>query len=149
MYLTAHLIRSNEGAEGINSFIHSHQGMAWPADAALLPEQNPGSIVHADVSVPPGGNRVRAYLDVLGPDDLNRVEIEGALSALRDDLTERRNPTVFRHARVTVRFGTELGLEAMRGQQLEMLEQAALALFQKARRSSPARTATKNKPSDG
>jgi hypothetical protein len=131
MYLTAHLVRSGSGSEGINSFLHRHgRNVAWPEDASAMPEQNPGSIVAKAISVPPGGNSVRAYLDVLGSDDLQNAEIAQALAALRQDLRERRNPTVFRHGRITVRFGTELGLGAMREQYLEMLEGAATKLLQ-------------------
>jgi hypothetical protein len=130
MYLTAHLVRSGSGSEGINSFLHRHgTNFGWPEDASAVPEQYPGSIVAKAVSIPPGGNSVRAYLDVLGSDDLRKAEIAQALGALRKDLPERRNPTVFRHGRVTVRFGTELGLGAMREQYLEMLESAAMELL--------------------
>jgi len=49
--------------------------------------------------------------------------------ALSQDLRERRNPTVFHHDIVTIRFGVELGLEGLRAQQLEMLTRPALQLL--------------------
>jgi hypothetical protein len=131
MYLTAHLVRSANGSEGINSFLHRHgENFVWPDDASTLPEQNPGPIVASNISVSPGGNSVRAYLDVLGEDGLENAEIAQAIGMLRQDLAERRNPTVFRFGRITVRFGTEPGLSAMREQYLEMLNGAAAKLLQ-------------------
>jgi hypothetical protein len=79
--------------------------------------------------MPPGGNSVRSYLDILAPDGTARARIEQALMALARDLHERRNPTVFNHDVVTIRFGVELGLEALRSEQLEMLSRPALQLL--------------------
>lgn len=83
--------------------------------------------------LPPGGNQVRAYLDVLAPDRTSRAEIEQALAAFSRDLRERRNPTVFNHGVVTIRFGVEPALEGLRAQQLEMLTRSALQLLDEAR----------------
>ncbi len=72
---------------------------------------------------------MRAYLDVVAPDDTPRAELEQALVDLARDLGERRNPTVFNHDNVVIRFGVELGLEGLRRQQLDMLVPAAMRLF--------------------
>lgn len=121
MYATAHLVR-REGVEGINAFLHEHgAGNPWPTDASTFPETNPGRIVLRRTDIPPGGNSVRAYLDVLAPDATPLEEIRGALRAVAEDLGERRNPTVFRHGVVTIRFGVEGGLELLREQQLGTL----------------------------
>jgi hypothetical protein len=122
VYLTAHLVRSRDGEEGINAFLHLHgTGFAWPADPTALADSNPGKIELRRTSLPPGGNDVRAYLDVLAPDGTPKREFDEALAALASDLDERRNPTVFRHGRVVIRFGVELALEGLRAQQLDML----------------------------
>ena len=124
MYLTAHHVRSSKGHEGINAFRHWHgDGFAWPADASALPEDEPGELDPGatSVTVPPGGNRVRAYLDVLAPDGTPASEIDGALGVLAGDLAQRRNPTIFRIGEVTVRFGVERGLESAKVESLEQL----------------------------
>ena len=130
MYLTSHLVRSRDGEEGINAFLHMHgPDFPWPQEPAALPDTNPGRTVSRQTSVPPGGNSVRAYLDVVAPDDTPRAALEQALVALARDLGERRNPTVFNHEKVVIRFGVELGLEGLRRQQLDMLVPAAMRLF--------------------
>ncbi|MCK5805861.1 MAG: hypothetical protein KAI66_23725, partial [Lentisphaeria bacterium] len=70
MYLTAHRVWSPSNQEGINVFRHWHgSDHPWPENPAGLPEDDPGlidpSVVHTPIS--PGGNRVRAYLDILAP----------------------------------------------------------------------------------
>ncbi|HEX4421672.1 MAG TPA: hypothetical protein VH165_27355 [Kofleriaceae bacterium] len=128
--MTAHLVRSRSGEEGINGFLHLHGAdFAWPDDAAALADDKPGKIARRRVDLPPGLNHVRAYLDVLAPDGTPRDALEGALAALSRDLGERRNPTVFVSGGVTIRFGVELGLELIRAQQLAMLASVALALL--------------------
>lgn len=137
MYVTAHLVRSSAGDEGINAFVHVHGvQFPWPDDAASLAETDPGKIVYRRVDLPPGGNQVRAYLDVLAPDDSARDAIEGALARLAGDLEERRNPTVFTQGKVTIRFGVELGLERLRAPQLHMLAPIALRLLDEYRSAS-------------
>jgi hypothetical protein len=130
MYITAHLVKSRDQREGINAFLHVHgAAFQWPDDASPLPDTTPGRMVLQRTHLTPGGNNVRAYLDILAPDGTQRSEIDQALNALLHDLHERRNPTVFEHGVVTIRFGVELGLEALRVQQLEMLIRSALPLL--------------------
>ena len=69
------------------------------------------------------------WVDALAPDGTDRIEIDRALTGLARDLGERRNPTVFTHGAVTIRFGVELGLERLRAQQLEMLSSVVLAML--------------------
>ena len=121
MYATAHLV-SREGVEGINAFLHEHgANKTWPSDATNLPETDPGNVVLRRTDHPPGGNPVRAYLDVLAPDGTAPEEIDAALRSMAADLAERRNPTVFRHGVVTIRFGVERGLDLLREQQFGTL----------------------------
>ena len=130
MYITAHLVKSRDQREGINAFLHVHgTTFPWPDDASSLPDTTPGKIVLRRTDLPPGGNKVRAYLDILAPDRTPRAEIEQALMDFSRDLRERRNPTVFNQGIVTIRFGVELALEALRAQQLEMLVRPALQLL--------------------
>jgi hypothetical protein len=73
------------------------------------------------IGLRPGGNRVRAYLDVLAPDNTSIAEVDEALSTLLADLGQRHNPTVFSVGHVTVRFGVEIALEERRHQTFEEL----------------------------
>ena len=130
MYITAHLVRSRDEREGINAFLHVHGAeFHWPDDASSLPDTTPGKTALHRTDLPPGGNDVRAYLDILAPDGTPRSEIDQVLRGFLHDLRERRNPTVFNHGVVTIRFGVEPGLEVLRAEQLEMLVRPALQLL--------------------
>jgi hypothetical protein len=132
MYATAHLVCRREGEEGINAFLHHHGAdYPWPKEAWRLPEERPGKIVKQAFDLRPGGNSVRAYLDVLAPDGTPVDQIRAALAIFEEELCERRNPTVFQHApgRVTIRFGVEGNLEAVREERLRDLEAALLRLL--------------------
>ncbi len=112
MYLTAHRLVTPLGDEGVNAFLHLHgDQFAWPDDPAPLATSNPGEIVERNTEVPPGGNRVLAYLDVLAPDGTPAAEIRAALLALAGDLDGRANPTWSEQDRITVKFGVEKAIE--------------------------------------
>lgn len=115
MYLTAHLVRSPNGAEGINAFRHVHgSDFPWPEDPSRLPETNPGDLADTRASIPQGGNRVRSYLDVLAPDPTPREDVVAALDLLQANLSEQPNPVVFRVGRIALVFGHEFGLAPLR-----------------------------------
>jgi hypothetical protein len=71
MYLTAQHVRSHKGEEEVHVYLHVHG-----ADAAALkdplsvPQSNPGRLVKDSVrrQIPPGGNTVIAYLDIVADD---------------------------------------------------------------------------------
>jgi len=130
MYVTAHLVRSSDGDEGINAFLHLHGAdFAWPADAATLADTTPGKDVCRRIDLQPGNNLVQAYLDVLAPDGTPRDELDRAIAALARNLGECRNPTVFVFGGVTIRFGVELRRARMREQDLDMLRSVAFSLL--------------------
>jgi hypothetical protein len=107
MYVTAHRVRAPSGELGINAFLHLHGGdYPWPADPSRLPEAAPGKIARKAVAVPPGGNTVLSYLDVLAPDGTPRSRVARALRAFEAALHDEPNPAVFTRYGVTIRFGT-------------------------------------------
>lgn len=130
MYATAHRVVNPKGEEGVNAFLHRHgPDFPWPEEAWNLPETQPGDQVWEQVSLPPGGNRVRSYLDLLCPDDTRPAEVDVALTGLwlelvADDAAPAGpqslpNPLVYQRDRVTVRFGVEEGPLVL-GRALEM-----------------------------
>lgn len=74
MYLCAQRVLAtagpHKGTQGINSFLYLHGAQTWsgPPSADLLPDINPGTIADSLIEVPPPGNRVRSYLDIVAPD---------------------------------------------------------------------------------
>jgi hypothetical protein len=121
MYIAVHLVKRG-AEEGINAFLHEHPAaFPWPANAADLADSNPGKVVDRRIDLQPGGNKVRAYLDILAPNGTSVADIRSALRELRRVLDRQRNPTTFAVGQITFRFGVELGLEKIRGEQLGSL----------------------------
>jgi hypothetical protein len=123
MYATAHRVLSaRNGREGVNAFLHAHGAeFPWPRDAVHLPETNPGHLEDEIIAVKPGGNRVRAYLDVLAPDAVPSELLFRVLDQLSQELDRLDNPVVFCRGDVTIRFGVETGLLPRRAEQLNEL----------------------------
>jgi len=85
MYLTAQRVVAHATkAEGINAFAYGHGPYVWQGTPPFTPEQNPGTLFESSIDpvVPPPGNRVRSYLDVLTPDETPRETIERAFEHL-------------------------------------------------------------------
>jgi hypothetical protein len=79
MYLTAQYVVAPSGASGVNSFLYSHPGRQWDAPPSDIPGQNLGLLAHTNVTVPPPGNRVRSNLEIVAPDDIDRLVLKGRL----------------------------------------------------------------------
>lgn len=129
MYLTAHRVQSKDGQQAIHVFLHAHPDQVWPRDVSAWPETRPGEITRHQATLPIGGNRVRAYLDILCPEGTEAAVVRGALEALEQDLKERINPTVMKVGNVTMRFGVELALEDRRTKELLELAKSAMELW--------------------
>jgi hypothetical protein len=125
MYITAHRVRNAAGLEGVNSFAHLHNDNSWPVDASKMPEENPGVLATQRIEVPPGGNTIISYLDVLAPDGWPWEQVDQALTGLWLELNLREsvqspllsavpNPAVYKTGAVTLRFGVRPGLEGAR-----------------------------------
>ena len=125
MYITAHRVQNAAGLEGVNAFVHRHGDCSWPVDASRMPEENPGVLAMQRIELPPGGNAVVSYLDVLAPDGWPWEQVDQALTGLWLELNLREsvqspllgavpNPAVYKAGAVTLRFGVRLGLEAGR-----------------------------------
>ncbi len=80
-YLTAQKVVSPAtGQTGINSFRYAKAAVR---SFELLQTDDPGELEAQQVAVPPGGNDVLCYLDVLAPDGAQPSAISQALDALR------------------------------------------------------------------
>ena len=79
MYLTAQRVQSAQGAHGINAFQYLHGPYVWQGlPPQGVPDQNPGTLVAQAIVVPPPGNRVQSYLDLVAPDETSWSEIRAA-----------------------------------------------------------------------
>jgi len=121
VYVTAHHVVSQAGAAGINGFLHRHGAdFPWPADTravALLPSEAPGDEVSrpGHVAVPPGGNSVRSYLDLLAPDGTDIAELLSALREAEATVEEQLDTEwVVARGAVVLVFGVEGSLASAR-----------------------------------
>lgn len=86
MYLTVQRVRNDEGLEELHSFLHLHDADASSlSDPFRVPQLNPGRLVmdSEPMLVPPGGNSVISYLDVVADDDLGRAAHPDASDGLK------------------------------------------------------------------
>lgn len=97
MYLTAHRVRADSGRRGaspsgFNAFAYLHGEQPVPASLSIdeVAETAPGEMVEQSVEVPPGGNFVDSYLDVVASDELGRDRLRQLLDALADDVPALR-----------------------------------------------------------
>ena len=75
MYLTAQRVRNHKGLKDLHAFLHLHD--LEPTALSLpfrVPQNNPGRLVmqSSPMSIPPGGNSVVSYLDVVVDDLLGK-----------------------------------------------------------------------------
>lgn len=86
MYLTAQRVRNNEGIEELHAFLHLHDtDTAALRDPFSVPQHNPGRVVASSspMLIPPGGNTVVSYLDIVADDEIGRAAHPDAARGLR------------------------------------------------------------------
>jgi hypothetical protein len=123
--LTAQHLRASTGAEGINAFCRLHGAHEWTeAPRDLLG----GELVNQAISIQPGGNRVRSYVDVVAPDETSTREIQSALVNFIEQARGHSLPWLGAVGPCTFRFGVETGLHASWPHELVQLVLAALSV---------------------
>ncbi|MCE9636586.1 MAG: hypothetical protein K8T90_12850 [Planctomycetes bacterium] len=137
MYLTAMLVRTAVGDEGINAFAYAHRGHVIPSladgspDISRVAEFEPGECIEEVADVRPGGNSVVGYLDVVAPDDATRAEVEATLVQLRGAIARPKSPWTVFDGRVGARLGVALGVdtEARAGSAFQRLADRVVRLL--------------------
>jgi hypothetical protein len=134
MYLTAHhVVNPGAEAEGINAFCYRHGPVRWVGLAPPgIPDDNPGELVASSALIPPGGNSVRSYLDIVMPDEVPWSEVRTSFIAFVSEAQQRDFPWVGVAGRCTFRVGLEQGLAARWQHEVAMLLQAAQGLHARA-----------------
>ena len=113
MYLTGQHVRASTGADGINAFHYSHVGRTWEGlPPHGIPDEDPGALVAQTIVVPPPGNRVRSYLDIVAPDVTPWAEIRPAFMSFVAEAQRRRFPWAGVVGRTYFRAGMEQALAA-------------------------------------
>ncbi|QSQ19251.1 hypothetical protein JY651_28365 [Pyxidicoccus parkwayensis] len=139
MYATSHRVLSPSGKrEGINVFLSLHQGtphagsIDWgrPSVEAVA-EQTPGVLSESDCDIPPGGNTVRSYLDVVARDGTPVEMLGAALDAFERQLSEARLPFTHHFNQVGIRFGAVMELEPERVEEFQSLRNRLLRFLER------------------
>jgi hypothetical protein len=130
MYLTAQHVRAPGGAEGINAFRYAHgAARTWEGlPPQGIPDQDPGNLVARNVVVPPPGNRVRSYLDIVAPDDAAWSEIRSAFIAFVSEAQRGPFPWVGVSGRAFFRVSLERALSPQWQREIASLVQAVQAV---------------------
>ena len=136
MYLTAHRVHSRvHGRAGINAFRYLHgdarlPGMSWDVpDVGLVAQAYPGRLDLDETEVPPGGNDVLSYLDVVAADGTSAQTFRAALEQFRERVGHRATPLRETIDRVGIQFGLVLGLEGQEQREFDSLRERIWALL--------------------
>ena len=107
MLLTAQRVLSPQSrARGVNVYQYLHGSFVWDrVPNAFLPETDPGELVAQWIQVAPGGNRVISFLDVVAPDDMERLDLHQRLTSMKHWLQSSGNLTTAYWDPCWVRFG--------------------------------------------
>jgi hypothetical protein len=107
MLLTAQRVMSARAhARGVNVYQYLHGPHAWErVTDEFLPEVNPGELVAQWIQLPPGGNRVVSFLDVVAPDEMGSVDLHQRLASMKHRLQPSGNLTTAYWDPCWARFG--------------------------------------------
>ena len=128
MRLTAQRVVSPKGQEGINAFCYLHGPYHWLGEPPPEIMNDPGHRTNSHVEVPPPGNRVRSYLDIIAPDHVPSDKIARDVVDAVSLLSARPLPIKIHSGDTTFIFNAELRLaEGWQGE-LKALLWRALAV---------------------
>lgn len=127
MLLSAQRVRSLEGAEGINAFCFSHGSYIWEGlPPQGIPDQDPGMLVAQSITLPPPGNRVRAYLDIVAPDETPPSEVQSAFVTFVSEAQHSTMPWIGVVGRCLFRVGMDFAIAQQWQAELARLYRAAM-----------------------
>jgi hypothetical protein len=128
MRLVAQRVIAPGGLQGVNAFCFLHGGYVWldqpPPEIAMAP----GELVNSNVVVPPPGNRVRSYLDIVTPDQTSNQKILYDILNPIDLFANQPLPLNAHSGDTTFTFNIEQALAAAWHRELEVLVHHALAV---------------------
>jgi len=138
MYLTSQRVSApGDAPTGINTFLYKHEGtdtgIDWNVpDLVRIVDELPGTPVSNDIEVPPGGNVVRSYLDIVAPDTIEVEAIRVALQQFEKQWSPSQMAQAIRVGGVALRLGMELRLESRALEELRSLVERSLRLLGRA-----------------
>ncbi len=142
MYLTAHRVRQTRVQDpeiGINVFMHKHDERALPQNTKFDNEEiidqiannNTGKLVAESTDLPPGGNSILSFIDIVGREDLDKERIQNFLNVVERGIGEIHHPITKSASDLAVRFGIAYGLKGHEIREYKVLTERAMRLFEK------------------
>lgn len=89
MYVVAQRVRS-PSRTGINVLLYRHMPGPIPwQDPARVAEMMPGRLASHDIEIPPGGNEVLSFIDIVASEEVPTPQLIDTVSRLRDEAVQR------------------------------------------------------------
>lgn len=137
MYVTAHRVRAEvgplAGRVDINGFLHLHDAVApWPGDVRSLvavADGEPGRLVRSATPIPPGGNTVLSYLELVASDAVAPTELVAFLAQGEAELEHGSIPLVLVERGKLLRFGVSEGLLTQQREEFKALAETVESLL--------------------
>ena len=146
MYLTAHRVWSRTSQrEAVHAFFYRHATpLIPPIDVSWIADHNPGELLSSSVELPPAGNDVRSYLDIVASEDIGVHGLTALVEALAQDVAARS--LVVRNFKDTgARFSAVPSISDRRKELLE-LGAAIRDLYVRGESHAPIRIRIENRP---
>lgn len=143
MFLTAQRVVSpKDGSQGINAYCYTHEPETLAdGDMTAALDRPPGLMVRERVVIPPPGNRVRSFLDVVGPNSGTLSEAREAFEEFKGELPHGHSVPWSGLARGwAFRFLCESALVPVWERELGLLFEALSPLVASPQRAEPAST---------
>lgn len=136
MYLTAQKVVSDKEQAGINVFYHLHRLEKQPIvssklDVISVAESNAGELIKERCDINPGGNRVKSYLDIVAPNEIEVKQLGTALDEFRNDIiSDNIGPIISIVRGIGFRFNADFGLYDTVIDEYDELKTRALSLLE-------------------
>ena len=136
MYVTVHRVRTNpqggRSVTGFNAFVHLHG--AEPVPTVLDPDgvaEASGTLARKSIEIPPGGNFVDSYLDIVAPDDTSAEAMAAVLEEYRNELPrdEREFRGTSSKGAIAIRLVISRRVPASARSEFDRLRKRAVALL--------------------
>ncbi len=99
------VLAPHTGRHGVNLYKYAHDLTWTKVPPELHPDRNHGRLVWSDLQLPPPGNRIVSYLDIVVPDDVPHSALCERLARLKQLLAWTANPSEWTLEPMWIRFG--------------------------------------------
>ena len=128
MRLAAQRVIAPAGTQGVNAFCYLHGPYRWLDRAPPEIAMNPGVLVNSHVEVPPPGNRVRSFLEILAPDATASQQLQSDISDSVSLFENQPFPLSVQIGSTSFQFNVERALAPAWHHEIEVLLHYALAV---------------------